>query len=121
MTLIEAIAKTDEVKPNALSNSDKIRYISNLDLSIKKFMSQYEVSSTPFNGYTDNTDMDTELLVEAPFDDIYIYWLAAQIDYWNDEVESYDNNMTMYSSVLSDYRKDYHRHHMPKQRNFKFF
>lgn len=70
-------------------------------------------ASCAFNGYTDRSLME-ELLVPAPYDDIYIKWLEAQIDYANGEYNKYNNTSAAYNNAYVAYARAYHRDHMPK-------
>ena len=63
----------------------------------------------------------TELLVPAPYDEIYLFWLESKIDYWNGEVGKYNNSITMYNTAYSAYEKYYNRTHKPIQKNFTHF
>lgn len=74
-----------------------------------------------FAGYDANTNTATELLVPAPYDDIYVRWLEAQVDYANGEYGKYNNSITMYNSAYAEYANYYNRKHMPKGSKFKYF
>lgn len=116
MTLIEAITRIDTLKPNTYTQQEKIKWLSMLDGIIK-----YEIIDThegadevSFVGYDENTNLATELLVPAPYDDIYIRWLETRIDYTNGEYARYNNALQAYNDVYSDFCKYYNRIHMPK-------
>ena len=84
MKLIEAIQKIDELKHNTFSTGEKISWLSSLDGNIKTLtIDTHFGEKTEFTGYYEETDGDTVLLVPAPWDDLYLYWLEAQIDYYN--------------------------------------
>lgn len=123
MTVIEIIQKIDEIKPNTLSQEEKMRFLTTVDQTVKKQIIDNHVGgeSVGFAPYTDGTSLDRELLVPSPFDDIYLYWVAAQIDYWNDEIEGYNNNMGMYTNAYNEFANDYRRTHMPIGNQIKFF
>lgn len=74
-----------------------------------------------FNGYNEKTDLDTELLAPAPYDEMYIRWLEARIDYANGEFGKYNNSLTAYNDASVLYARYYNRNHMPKGNKFKFF
>ena len=38
-------------------------------------------------------DEEKELIAYSPFDMLYVYYICAQIDYWNNEITSYSNSM----------------------------
>ena len=123
MKLIDAINGIDSIKPNTYSQQEKIRWISILDGNIKKeIIDTHEgAENITFNGYDNNTDISTELLVPAPYDDIYIRWLEMQIDYANADLVKYQNSMTLYNNAYSNFEKYYNRNNMPKGKKFKFF
>ena len=122
MKIIEAIQKVDALKPNNYSQEDKIKWLSTLDGIIKnEIIDTHEgADKVEFNGY-DISSLETELLVPAPYDDIYIKWLEAQIDYHNGEIGKYSNSMIMYNSAYSAFERHYNRQHMPKGKSFKYF
>lgn len=123
MTIIEAINKIDTLKPNNYTHSDKIKWLSNLDGIIKKeIIDTHEGGSDiQFAGYTDETSLETELLVPAPYDDIYVKWLESQIDYTNAEYGKYNNSANAYNTAYSSFERYYNRTHMPIGRKLKFF
>lgn len=123
MTLIEAINRVDALKPNAYTQSEKIEWLSTLDGMVKIFVIDTHEGGEDivFNGYDDETPLDTELLVKAPYEDIYIAWLESKIDYHNGEYVKYNNSITRYNDIYQGYANDYNRTHMPKGSQIKYF
>lgn len=123
MTIIEAINRIDLLKPNNYTQADKIAWLSTLDGIIKKeIIDTHEgAESVIFNGYDVDTSLDTVMLVPAPYDDVYLKWLEAQIDYTNGETSRYQNSMIMYNTAYSAFERYYNRTHMPIAKSFKFF
>ena len=123
MTIMEVLYRIDAVKPNSYTQSEKIKWLSSLDGVIKnKIIDTHEGGEdVVFNGYNENTDISTTLLVPAPYDDIYLRWLEAQIDYANGEYGKYNNSLVAYNDSYDLYQKYYNRTHMPKGKKFKFF
>ena len=68
----------------------------------------------------ENTDPDTKLLVPAPFDEIYLRYLEAQIHYRNQEEERCNNATDAYNELWAQFRNYYNRQHMPKGTRLKF-
>ena len=122
MTIAEVISKVDSLKPNTYAPEDKIDWLSTLDSRVKSHIIDAHVCNEPifFYGYSDQ-DMETELLVPAPYDEIYLFWLEAKINYWNGEYGKYNNSIEMYNEAYTAYAKCYTREHMPKGKKFKFF
>ena len=123
MTIMEALYRIDELKPNSYSQPEKIKWLSTLDGMIKsEIIDTHEGGENAvFEGYGEEADLTTPLLVEAPYDDIYLRWLETQIDYSNGEYGKYNNSIAMYNTAYSAYAKFYNRTHMPKGTKFKFF
>ena len=123
MTIIEAINKVDVLKPNNYTQTEKVKWLSNLDGVIKsEIIDTHEGGEDiVFNGYEDTTPVETEMLVPYPYDDLYIKWLESQIDYNNAEYQKYNNSTTAYNNAYSAFERYYNRQHMPKQTKMKFF
>lgn len=124
MTIMDAIYRLDELKPNSYSPSEKIKWLSSLDGLIKSEIIDTHKGgeNIEFSGYNENTDISTVLLVPAPYDDIYLRWLEAQIDYTNGEYGKYNNSITAFNDAYAIYQKYYNRTYMPisKGTRFKF-
>jgi hypothetical protein len=123
MTILEAINRVDSTKPNSYTQVEKVDWLSTLDGVIKtNIIDTHEGGeNVVFNGYDADTSLDTELLIPAPYDDIYIRWLEARIDYANGEINKYNNSLTAYNDAYMLYANYYNRKHMPKGSKFKFF
>ena len=122
MKIIEAINHVDEVKPNSYSQTEKIRWLSTLDGTIKaEVIDNYEgAESISFEPYTEDSLL-RELLVPHPYDEVYIRWLEAQIDYANGEYGKYNNSITMYNTAYSAFVRYYNKMHKPITKNFTHF
>lgn len=123
MTIREIINRIDVLKPNRHTQSEKVMWLSNLDGVIKtEIIDTHEgAEGIVFNGYDDNTDLDTELLVPAPYDVIYLHYLEMQMDYTNGEFVRYNNSKGLYNSAYSTFQRYYNRTHMPLGKKFKYF
>ena len=116
MKIIEAIGRVDDLKPNAYDVEHKIGWLSKLDHKIQnQVISTHEdAPEEAFTGYPADVDQQTELLAPAPFDEMYIYWLRAQIDLANGEYNKYNVEITMFNTEWQEFINHYNRHHMPK-------
>ena len=121
MTILDAIQRIDNLKPNGVSQSQKIKWLSSLDGIVKEGIidTHEDGENISFKPY-DDTDITTELLIPAPYDDVYIHWLEAQIDYTNGETGRYQNSMNMYNTAYSAFERYYNRTHMPIGKKFTF-
>lgn len=123
MTIIEMITDVDATKPNGYDQIYKIQWLSHLDGRIKNEIIDIHEGGedVSFNGYNADTPLDTELIVPHPYEDVYRYWLEAQIDYANGEFAKYNNSMSMFNEAYSAFYRYYHKTHIPKGKNIKFF
>ena len=123
MTILEAVHKIDTVKPNSYTQPEKIKWLSTLDGIIKSEIidTHEDGENVVYEGYDDDSNLDTELLAPPPYDDLYIRWLEARIDYANGEYAKYNNSMIAYNDAYSLFANYYNRHHRPKGNKFKFF
>ena len=122
MKIIESINRIDSLKHNTYSEPDKVAWLSELDWDVaKNVIEPHEGAEVTFSGYDDSTDLQTELLIPAPYDKAYLLWLEAQIDYYNGEYDKYNNALEMFYEALDGFKKHYNRTHMPKGKKFKFF
>ena len=122
MKIIEAINRLDALKFNTYNQDDKVEWLSRLDSMVKKdIIDTHEgAEDVIFTGYDENTNLQTELLVPAPYDEMYLRWLEAQIDYHNGEYDKYNNAIIMFNTAYEAYQSFYIRHHMPLNRGRRF-
>lgn len=103
MTIQEAISSFDELEHNTGSTGEKIQQLSELDWRIVSLIYNPLGKNVDFNGYDDDTPMDTMLLAPAPFDSMYQVWLEAKMHYINEEYDRYNNAMAMFNRYFEDY------------------
>lgn len=122
MTINEAIDALDTRKSNTFSRQDKLTWLSRLDGLIQaQVIDTHAGGGEGFPGYTDDTDPDTTLLVPAPWDEIYLRYMEAQIDYANGDLTRYANSAALYNGCLTEYKNHYHRTHAPKGTQWRYF
>lgn len=123
MTIIEAINQIDSLKHNTYSQEQKVQWLSRLDSMVKRLIIDTHEGGedVTFTGYGDATDLHTEMLIPAPFDEMYLRWLESQIDYTNGEYGKYNNAIVMFNTSWKEYQNYYNRTHMPKGKTIKYF
>lgn len=122
MTVLEAITELDNIKPNNYSQAQKIRWLSRLDGRIRaEIIDAHEgEDGAAFAGY-DEESTAAVLLAPAPYDDLYLRWLEAQIDFANNEYAKYNNSAAAFNAAYTDFAGHYHRSHTPKGTRLQFF
>lgn len=120
MTIKECIDMVDSVKPNQYSIEDKVRWLSFLDgiiiNDVIKTHEEYENQYEEFTGYLADR-LGVKLIVDAPYDNLYVAYLKMKIDEENGETARYNNSATMFNSYMTTYKKYYNKMHMPLNKN----
>jgi hypothetical protein len=101
MTVGDAIRFVDTIKPNAFPDEAKIFWLSRLEGRVAAevfLMVPAELGQFDYSKLTKTKAKARTLLVDAPYDDIYIEWMKAQIDHENGEYSKYQNTMQMFNA-----------------------
>ena len=122
MTIAEAINKVDALKPNTYTIEDKLSWLDALDHRVKTQIIDTHEQTEPtfFYGYDDPEDLEIVLLVPAPYDEMYLRWLEAMIDYHNSEDDRYNNAIILFNNAYEGFKTHYTRTHMPKSHGNRF-
>lgn len=108
-------AYIDRVKPNVYTDEDKFNWISTLEGLVAR-----EVMGEEGPEYEFPKDVDTELMVPSPFDDIYQMYVGAMIDFHNREYDSYNNMTAMFQERYDQYKAWYiQQHGTCRAKNFR--
>jgi hypothetical protein len=115
MTVRELLAMVDQLRPNAYTDQEKIDMLNTIegrvytDILLKA--EGYEGEFVPFKEGQEKR----ELIVPVPFTDLYVFYLAAMIDFYNGDSGRYNDTMVLYNRAFDDYAAYYREHNMPKQ------
>lgn len=123
MTIDQAIALCDALRPNQYPREMKVGWLSKLDGRIFRelLLTHGDCPVDSFAGYAASDDGSTPLLVPAPYaEDVYNYFLQAQIDKENGETTRYNQSITMYNSAFRAFADDYRRNHLPVSAGRRF-
>ena len=115
MTVNQAIDYADSMKPNPFTREVKIGWLAKLEgMLFTEIVKTHEgCENEEFSGYSEE-DGEKELLVPAPYDqDIYNFYLQAQMDAENGEMIKYNQTITLYNSAAKLFMDWYNRTHMP--------
>ena len=122
MTIAEAITLVDKLKPNQYTETMKKNWLSKLDGMVFKevFQTHADNPIESFEGY-EEAGMDTELLIPYPYDeDIYNYFLQANMDKENGETAKYNQSITLYNNAFLSFQNWYNRTHLPISSGTRF-
>ena len=113
MTIEKIISQLDSQLPNTASQSEKVGWLDRIDRQVKHEILDTHTAPAEFEGYTDDTPLNTTLLIPEPYDECYIRYMEAQIHYAMGEMSRYKNSMMLFNTVYSAYSSWYHRTHTP--------
>lgn len=116
MKIGEAISQINSLKPNTYSDKQKIYWLNQLESMVKRLVIDTHEGGDQiaFDGFNENTSVETQLFMPSPFDMAYIYWLEAQIHYANEDIDMYNSAIMMFNATFSEYKADYKRNHATK-------
>ena len=106
MNLKQAINRADALRPNLIPDEMKASWINDLDCRIAELMGK--------DAPADVWPQDRTLLMPAPCDSIYEFYLMAMIDLAQQDSALYFNDMTVFNSLYTDAKCWYRRNHKPK-------
>lgn len=101
MTIKEAIQIADDMRPNALSDDIKLRWINELEGKVQTDV--FLLAPAEIISYNLEDDAEKELLVAPPHDKIYYEYLAARIDYANGDYSDYNATIEMFNSFWREF------------------
>lgn len=138
MKIAEAVDRIRELKPNQFSDARILHWLSDLDRNIWHELIRHFENTAP-EGATDNdgnpiTDLpepgpyemvegdegqddtlpDETLLVPEPYSELYMHYLAAQMDYWKGEHSRYNNSIMLYAALYQAFTAEYTSTHTAK-------
>ena len=117
MTIDEALNVFDETRPNQHARALKVRWLGQLDWIIWRdcFATHEMPEDAPreYAGYA-HAAGETVLLAPAPYDDMYLHYLAAESDLVNGENAKYENDRLLFQNVAEEYEKWFNRTYPPK-------
>ena len=123
MTILEAIQRSDGLRHNTFTQEEKIGWLAQVDALVTEELirTHEDPKGKPFRVYDAQTPLEQELLVPPPYDELYLHYLQAQMDYHNAEYDRYNRSMGMYQAVWSAFVNFYNRTHRPLGQTFRYF
>ncbi len=83
---------------------------------VEEVINQAEGYNIAFVPYDYTQDAERTLQIPDRFQDVYINYLYAKIDFNNQETERYNNDVAMYNASYEAYAAWFRREHRPKKR-----
>lgn len=109
MTVASIIEQFNIERPNSLDDSLKVAWLLKCEkgLADSIFLTHEDCPELNF----DNWDMESELLVPEPYDDLYIHYLDQRVALDQNDTRRYNAAATMYNNTMLSYQQKYNREH----------
>lgn len=116
MKVAEMIASIDQLRQNQYDTEQKTRWLSEVEgMIIDEVINMAEGNEREFSEYRYETDADVSLVLPARFCDIYEHYVKAKIEFYDEEMNQYNNEVAAYQAAYQQFAAWYRRTHMPKQ------
>lgn len=121
MTAAGMIEQYNVERPNGVEDSVKLDFLrkceSNLIENVILLYDPKEDDPTPedWKEYLDTFNMDSELILEEPYNDIYVWYLDQRIAFNNNDTKRYNASARMFDNAFLAFKQKYNREHFPKQ------
>ena len=121
MYVCDAIQKAKQLRSSEVSTDTMVQWLAALDGKIwTEIICQYDEhtpAAMPTYGiYDADPEEETNLLIPAPYDQIYIDYLLMRIDLENDDYERYNNRAVLFNEQYQAYVNYYNREHIHSKR-----
>lgn len=120
MTIDQAIAKIDRLRPNDVDHLVKIGWLESVDqyvyhnvIAVREGADEAvePVYIDQSDGDTSSVSGTTKLTVPAPWDECYVFYMEAKMYYEQREIKKYASAMALYNQTMSEYTANYFRTH----------
>lgn len=116
MTIQKVLSTVDELKPNSISEGQKLEWLNEIETTVyTEVILTHQGSDQYEKPHIDlNTDYNTELIAQEPYDRIYPEYVMCKIDFTEREWDGYNNTAAQFSQSYKEYKAWYNRNHLPK-------
>jgi hypothetical protein len=109
MTIAQILAQADALTPNAYTTAEKLRWLSEAESFIVNDILKPHGEQAAFSGYDAATDTDKKVLLGAPYDVLYRYYIEMQIHYADDEMTRANNARAQWNNAFAACQNYYSR------------
>ena len=113
MTVEEVIERIRAIKPSGYDDDMLTEWVCQLEAHIHEDIVQRCEDAPERPDFSADDRSRIELVAPFPYDEIYLKWLQAKVDYWNGEYDRYQNDMVMYQYAWNQFSAYWMREHMP--------
>ena len=112
LTAQQVLTQVDDLLPNAYETDCKRRWLTQAEgFVVREILNAHDGGESI--AVPEMLHDNDEMRVPAPYDELYRYYVEAQIHYANGEMARYNNASTAWNNAFLTYRDFYARTHMP--------
>lgn len=111
MTLKQIIDLVDTMRPNDFPAEVKTQWLNDLETMIQAEVLLFAPEDVITYDYS--VDSNCELLIDKPYEKVYVTYLQAMIEMGNGEYDRYENEMKLFNSFYTSFRKWFTDHYDP--------
>lgn len=118
MTLQKLLDIIDEMKPNTMTQAEKVGFISEIEGKIHTeiiMRHAHEESQETMPTYDGSTALSTEVLIDAPYHMVYVYWVLSKLDEQYREWDEFNNHRALFDAAYKELAEHWTSTHMPIQ------
>ena len=107
----DIIRMVDEMRPNAVPQDEKCRILHEIEMRVHLLIGPaegFDADDVPAEVGADSMT-DVLMRVQPPFDALYLWYLAAQVDAYAVQTAAYENDIILFNRAWDDYAKFYVR------------
>ena len=119
ITIAEAVERIDLHRANTIPREEKVAWLNELDRAAWVEIFTTHMGLPPesrFDGYDQDTDPGTLLLIPEPYADVYKHWMASKIAQVTGESGKYAQDAALYNAAYQAFGDAWRRTHMPIKR-----
>jgi hypothetical protein len=117
MKVRDILVEIDQTRPNAYTDGEKIKWLNNIEGRVyTDILQKAEGFDGEFIPFAEG-DEDRELVVPVPFTELYAFYLASRIDFYNGDSGRYNDTLVLLENAWDEYAAYYRENHKPRQTN----
>lgn len=99
MTIRDLLNKINKEKPSSFTEAELIAFVNEVEAEVAE-----QLCNATAPVYTDDhDDLDKILLAPAPYDRLYVSYVKMQIDYSQEDYDSFTNNQAQHTQDFQDF------------------
>ena len=102
MTIRDLLNKINKEKPSSFTEAELIAFVNEVEAEVAEQLGITD-EDVPVYTYEHDSELDRVLLAPAPYDRLYVSYVKMQIDYSQEEYDSFANNQAQHTQDFQDF------------------